>query len=539
MEKRVKITLTATLLIFALLVSRIWYLQIVKGETLTQEAVAQRRISVVETGVRGAILDTNFYPLTSSEFVPMAVISPDKVNNPEIVYKSLSPYSKMEEEKFKEKIKLQIPFCVYLTDYPLSPPFTGVEYMWGQNRYSKDSVAKHILGYYREDENVGAAGLELAFDDILRESSAKNIGVITDARLQEIDGMGFKVTGDKAEERSLKLTLDVSCQNIVEEIAKRSIPKGAVVLLDVENSNILAMVSQPQFDQGDVASYMNSSDGELLNRALCAFDAGSIFKIVVSAAALENGISTLDDPYHCAGAVQIGDKRITCFDGRAHGDVNFFESFTRSCNSFFITIGEKMGIEPILDMAKRFGLGVTNQLYEGSQEQAGGVTKRDKYYSGDIANISIGQGDVMVTPLQAAQLSAIVASGGIRHSINLVDSVVDGNRKAVESYLDKEEERVISRETAEKIQSMMYFTTVVGTAKAANLDLYGGVACKTGTAETGWMENGKTKVHSWITGFFPADSPRYAMAVLVENGQTEGVSATPIFHEIAQRILTK
>ena len=145
----------------------------------------------------------------------------------------------------------------------------------------------------------------------------------------------------------------------------------------------------------------------------------------------------------------------------------------------------------------------------------------------------------MLTPLRGAELSAVIASGGIRRTVNLVHSVTDGNQKILEKISHFKQERLLPRETAQFIQSMMVMTTLSGTAQGISLEKMGGAGCKTGTAQTGWSDGNNTKVHSWVTGFFPAENPKYALCVFVENGENEGISASKVFEKMAKQILAK
>ena len=537
MVKRISATAFVFLIILVSLAARLYYIQIISSEYLTQSAVAQRRVSVVRQDTRGAIVDRNYYPFTSSQFCPVAVVSPSLAGESGAVFESISAYAQMPKEQFDTEFDLKLPFCVYLDDYPLSAPLGGVAYMWGQKRYAENTVARHVLGYCAEDENRGVAGLELAFDDELKTSGVPDIGVIADGKLRQIDDTGFNVAADASVMRSVRLTLDYKIQALCEQIAARSLNRGAVVVLDTLTGDVLAMVSMPNYGQVNVAPHINSSEGELINRALCAYDAGSIFKIIVAAAALESGAINLDDRYTCNGYITVGDKNITCFNGVPHGEINFFEAFAKSCNAYFITVGEKLGEDAIKETAERFGIGTTFELFDYSNEQKGGILKTDKFYQGDIANISIGQGDVQISQLRAAYMAAVIANNGVMSRVNLVDSVIDGNKKQIKNLARRGQSRVISEDTAKKIKSMMYFTTVIGTGKAANIDDSGGAALKTGTAQTGWVEDGVVKVHSWTTGFFPADNPKYAVCVFAENGQNEGISAAAVFGDIAREIM--
>lgn len=531
MDKKIKVVCISIFLILTLLAGRLGYLQLFKGEQLSEEAAIQQWAQIPEQANRGQITDRNFYSLTYGGERPLAVINPTLVEDGNGMYRLLKPFCTMTPKEFQQRLAGKGIFAIPLTEEPDCSQTPGLIFTQSSKRYNKDSAASHLLGYCNETK--GIAGLEAAFDSILTDGGGMFAGTVTDATGTAISD--FSSYENPEEERNLRLTLDATLQNILEEIGDKKILQGAIVLLDVQTSDLLAMASFPDFDQTKIEEYLSSPEGNLLNRALCTYDAGSVFKIIVAAAALEQGITI--EEYTCEGAVSVGETQVTCYHNIPHGTLTFQEAFAKSCNCYFIELGKKLGSDAILDMAKHFGIGTPYHLFENSGEQTDTTGQKETYYEGDIANLSIGQGDVSLTPLRCAELSAIVASGGFKHKVNLVHSVSDGNHNTLKKLNSFRRERVISKETANQLQSMMLMTTLCGTAKGLSLEASGGAGCKTGTAQTGWSDGEETtKVHSWITGFFPAEHPRYALCVFVENGENISVSASEIFEECVTKI---
>ena len=533
MKKKVKIAGIFLLGVFSLLAARIGYLQLIQGNELSEEAASQRWTEVLGQGNRGNITDRHFCSMTNAGEQWLAVVTPDEVEDGNALYRQLAPFCNQTATEFQQKLAGKQIFTVPLTEEPDFSQTSGLEIAASNKRYNAESVAAHLLGYCNGTE--GLSGLEAAYDDVLTKGSGISIGAVADASGQTITD--FSSHENPEQERNLRLTIDATFQNILEETGKKKIQHDAAVLLDVHTSDILAMASFPDFDQSDITPSVTSSDGNMINRALCAYDAGSVFKIVVAAAALEN--KTELGWYTCNGSVTIGEKSVSCYNGIAHGELTLPEAFAKSCNCYFIELGRKLGADAILDMAEKFGIGSPYHLFENSGEQTDSAGERGNYFEGEIANLSIGQGKVMLTPLRVAELSAIVASGGLRHRVNLVHSVTDGNQKTIQKISSFKQERILSKETAEFLQSMMVMTTLSGTAQSPSLDSVGGAGCKTGTAQTGWSDGETTKVHSWITGFFPAEHPKYALCIFVENGENEKVSASEIFKKTVQQIINK
>ena len=235
-----------------------------------------------------------------------------------------------------------------------------------------------------------------------------------------------------------------------------------------------------------------------------------------------------------------------------HGEVDISKAFAYSCNTYFInlmmTLSDKNGVDMhdevkrgLISMAEKFSLGSATGLEaQGIDEAKGQLPDADeKMQKGDLANMAIGQGVMTATPLQAVNIASIIASGGIKYNLNVVDAVLDPQGNVIENLKKEDEIRVIDPKTAEKIKENMKMVTEDGyTGAKANADALGGVAGKTGTAQTGQYKGGKEIENGWFTGFFPYENPKYAMCVFIEGTDSKSKSSSEIFGEIAKLILT-
>lgn len=400
-------------------------------------------------------------------------------------------------------------------------------------RYGSSPVACHILGYLSSDGH-GVCAVEKKYDSVL------DFGRFYSVKYR-VDGLGRPIGSvetfgaDDDSERSVKLTVDYHIQKIAEDVLTEYIPKGAAVILDVNNFDVLAMASTPTYNQKDISLYSSSENGELLNRALCAYNAGSVFKIVTAASALEMNPDYKNIRFFCSGSHACRDgKTFSCNKADGHGLLSFSEAFAKSCNCAFYETGICSGGKNLYNTALKFG--ISEKVLNPDIGQATGfMPERDIYSEYETINLSIGQGEILITPLQCALLAATVASGGERMEVNLVSET-----KTPDTGIRNEKkygaERVISKETADKIASMMRLAVTDGTASHSGYEDFK-VAGKTGSAETGWKnKDGIPMVHGWFCGFFPFDNPKYAMAVFCEDGKSGADSCVKPFMKICEEI---
>ena len=215
------------------------------------------------------------------------------------------------------------------------------------------------------------------------------------------------------------------------------------------------------------------------------------------------------------------------------------QAFAMSCNSYFINLGQEVGIDKLLDTAELFGFGdKTGLSNQGIAESEGTLPGYLTYTSpAEIGNISIGQGELLISPVQGANMAAVIANGGILNQATLVESIVNDNGERIRNVNNPIWRRAISKETAAALQGMMLLTVESGTGRWADIGGHGGSAGKTGSAETGWVKDNRDILHAWFSGYFPIDCPRYSLCVFIEDGTSGSSSAAPIFAEISAQIM--
>lgn len=544
-KKRLYIILFSFTVLFFMIMLRILYIQLFMADNLSKAASAQRMTGYSIEKPRGNILDRNGIPFTNRSKKYTAVLKPLYFSDNQELLEKLSNILWLDIDTLKKETEIKTrPVLVEIDEKKKEELLTlgikGVSIINSLKRYDSETIARHLLGYIGKKDQVGQSGMEKIFEDTLKDNGKNSVGVITDAGNNPVQGLGYRMNINSSDSKMLdvKTTLDYHIQKTVEKAMMENNITGAVVVEDVNTGDILAMASKPDFRQDYVEEYLGSKDNELFNRAIAAYNIGSVFKIIDTAAFLES-TDAVEDYYNCTGSVKIGKNIFKCssFNSGGHGLVNLERAFAVSCNSYFINIGMETGYKKLVEMASLFGLGsYTGIRAQGLGEAKGNLPSPGSYYSeGDIANLSMGQGVVMATPVQAANIAATIANGGIKNTVNIVDSVIDRDGNKIRDLRIKEGHRIIEKETADRIKKLMEAVTDFGTGVAARLDMYGGAAGKTGSAETGR----KDVVHAWFAGYFPRNVPRYAVAVFVENGQYGGKVAAPIFEQIAEEIMKK
>jgi len=549
-NKRAFLLLLVFTIAFVGLVIRLFDIQIVNGERLSKAAYAQRINSIEIEKLRGDILDRNEIPFTNRSKKFLIVLKPLFLQEHEEQLKKICSILGMDYEKIKSSMRSMLEPIVIETDEHrkniiMNLNYEGVSIINSLHRYDDNSLAKHIIGYINSVDGVGSTGIEKFYNNALTYDAETLVAVVTDGRNNILPGMGYRIMKIPGTNKKLnvKLTLDYHIQKIVEDVMEKHDIKGAVVVEDVNNGDIVAIASKPDFDQNNIAKYLNSTEQELFNRAVASYDLGSIFKIIDLAVMLEVK-DNWDEEYFCTGSIKIGDREFKCYNHEegGHGYVNLEKAFALSCNTYFINaVVNEIDIRKLLQKAHEFGLDNNTGINEqGIDEAKGNLPLDKKFFSyGDIANISIGQGEIMATPIQVADIVATIANGGIKNKINIVDSIVNENGNKVRGIKVERGYRVLDKKIADKIKRMMENVIDYGTGRMISLEKYGGAAGKTGSAETGQYVNGQSAVHGWFAGYFPRVNPKYSVAVFVENGRAGGTAGGPVFEEIAKRVMEK
>jgi len=520
-----------------LLIVRLYSLMVVQGPEIKQKANAQNSLTVKVSERRGDILHRNMRSLTGVEKADYAVVfSSNDTKRDFKLCKILSKYS--EESEYEIYSRLQATkrtFTRVKGDYKDElKKYSNFSVLSVANRYLHDYPCAALIGYVSDSE--GVSGLEKVYNESLISQDNYSVTATSDALMRFLPGGNKNVSGQNIKTNKLKTTLDLEFCRIAEQVLKEKELKAGVVILDIESFDVLAMATNPSFDPNNVGEYLDSEDGNLINRCLTDYDMGSIFKIVVAAAALEENVVSLSDRFNCKGFCYISGQKIDCHNIYGHGNITFEEAFMYSCNPVFIEVGKKLGYKTIIEYAEKFGLGKKILNPTSLAQGKGNLPDKDNYYLADLANLSIGQGSLSGNVVNGAVLSAVIANNGIIKKVNCVDSIVDGVGQIKKSLRLSGEKRIISDKTSSLIYKAMVQTNISGTGTSGYIDIVGSGG-KTGSAQTGWIVEGERYQHGWYTGFFPSESPKYAMCVFVENGKSGSEAAAPIFKEIGERIL--
>lgn len=520
----------AILLIF---LARLFVLTIVAGDQ-NRELAENNRVKLVEVEAeRGQILDREGVPLAYSQTV--------------FVLKRGS----IEKEISKED-----------AERLMAAGLAG-EYFEGSEgtilrTVRRDSVlgeaASHVLGYTsvvqeeekKRDETLGVVnargrlGLESTYDSFLLGRPGK--------RLIEVDALGRNVSvlGEERSQkgRDITVTLDRDLQRVAYESLKKytdrtGSKKGAIVIENPSTGEVLALASSPSFDPEDIGRAVADKNLPFFNRATQGnYPPGSVFKIVTALAGLESGSVTRDDEVEDVGQFEFGGERFSNWFyneyGKTDGFIKIERAIARSNDIFFFKLGQKMGLDPLREMAKKLGFGQKTGI--DLPEEAFGlvpdeVWKKsavgDSWYTGDTMHLSIGQGFMLTTPVQVNAMTSYVASGKLTKPF--IVSKIEGGLDAGEINFEPKiiGENLVKSENLDLVRAGMKAACETGGTGAPFFNAKYRVACKTGTAEELGGES-----HAWFTLYAPVESPKIAMTVVVEHGGQGSAIAAPVAKEV-------
>jgi len=532
--------------LFAGLVFQLWRIQISHGPKLAFQALEQRTQRIDLTFPRAGIYDCHLKPLTEREVIKSLVLFPQLIEDKRSLAHFLSPLVNLAEKDILAKLNNSVyPFRL---GYPLRSEIAlylkkinlpGVLVIEERKRYEDRPLAAHLIGYINTIDNKGVSGLELSLDSFLKNKEGETISISTDAHKNIMLGLGIKRQKPPPELAANKvvLTIDYSWQKIVEEVMDLEIKKGAIVVMDPYTGDILAMASRPNFNPNRVATFFNQGNAALLNRAVTGYPPGSIFKIITASAALEEKRAQLNDKFYCPGYIMVKDVRINCHEKKGHGVLDLLQGFAQSCNPAFVTVGDRVGGKKLLEYSRKFGLGQTTGIGL-PEERKGTLPLSQNLYPGDIANLSIGQGFLEVTPLQAAVMLSTIVNDGKRVQPHLVKEILDGRGRVIKREGHKKEISVVSPGTAAQLRIMLEEVTKTGTGRGAYVPEIGS-AGKTGSAEAGQVnKKNEETTHAWFVGYAPTkEKPRWVISIFVEEGKSGGGVAAPVFKEIIEKRL--
>lgn len=378
------------------------------------------------------------------------------------------------------------------------------------------NLYSHIVGY--SHPSLGKSGLESSYNDYLLNRNGN----------QTLKQMSNFLRDDKKMGNNLVLTIDTRVQSKARDLLSEAADKGSVVLMNPKTGEIYAMVSLPDYNVMTVAedwdTISQSKDGILLNRSISGtYPPGSTFKIITASALLEN--TDIKQSYLDEGVQVINGREFSNAGKREYGEVNLKTAFANSLNTYFVSKGVELGQQKMGSQADKFmfnqkipfDLRVRNSVFDYSK----------KMDDTKLAASSIGQGDVLATPLNMAMVASAVANDGNMQKPILVSRVEDPKGATILENKPEVLKESLSKDIAEELKDLMVAVVREGNGSNASLRNYQ-VAGKTGTAE-----NSSGKDHAWFVGFAPADDPELAVAVIVEqSGSTGGKAAAPVARDL-------
>lgn len=520
--RRAVAVFAALCVLFAGIAARLAYLQ-TRNASLAAEA-DEKRIGIAVS--RGYIYDRHLTPLvnTGAKNVAAAVLS-------EAARRFLP------EELPAGAFEKSTGICVTLETGRPVPRTMFTLNVKKILRYPATPLCAHLIGY-TDAGGYGVCGVEKSYDKILQEASG-SIAVLYTANVygQAIAAGGIRTVNDGYNNPAgVVLTIDSRIQQIAEKAVNASaITRGAAVVLDVHTGEILALVSVPVYDVNDLASSLQDPRLPFLNRALSAYPVGSVFKPFIAAAALEHGGDCPGD-FSCTGAIDVQDLRFRCYRSAAHGVLDLSGAVCHSCNCYFIGLGLQTGASAVTETASAFGFGREVRLTGDLKSAAGVLPAVQELTVGGLANLSFGQGALLASPLQLAAAFAAIANGGIYRAPYLMKALVDRTQTPYAYYKNEDPTLAADAATCSVLSESLYRNMLEGTGRNG-CSAYFSSAGKTATAQTGhFLPDGSEQLCTWFCGYFPYESPRYAVVVFNEYGTAASEDCAPVFQSISEGI---
>ncbi len=545
-SRRLGILLLAVLVAFSLLIVRLFWVQVVWGGQLRQEATKIRTRDIILQPNRGNIYDRHHNPLVTSVPVYSIYAYPEQVKDPESTADKVAAILGVRRDEIYKKLAGQGPF-VWLqhgVEFDRAQELQGISglgFIESSTRfYKQGTLAAALLGFVGDD-NQGLNGVEKNYDRELQGTPGKMVLEI-DAQGRQIPQSGVVVQPSEAGNH-LVLTLDQTIQYYVERELDRIVsayqPRWAAILvMEPKTGEILAMGSRPTFDPSRWKKFPQEV-WEKNPATLYTYEPGSTFKMITAAAALEEGVVRPTDWFNDSGYAVVKGRRIYCWDRRGHGAQSFAQAVENSCNPVFVQVGLKLGKERVYKYIRGFGFGNPTGI-DLPGEESGVVVPEQRASDLDVATMAIGQ-SIAVTPIQLLTAVSAIANGGYLMQPHVVKAVEDAAGKTIREISPQVIRQVISADTARQLAGLLEKVVLEGTGRRALVEGYR-VAGKTGTAQVpgpgGYVQG---KYVASFAGFAPADNPRISVLVVVGEPRGEeyhgGEVAAPAFGAVVRDTL--
>ena len=556
-KKKILVVFTCAFLILTGLIGRLVYLMVFDAEYYQKRAEDLHKRERKIKAARGEIVDRNGVVLATNKTVCTISVIHSQIKEPERVTEILAKELEMDQAEVRkrvekvssmEKVKTNVEKEVgdKIREYNLDGVKVDEDY---KRYYPYDSLASKVLGFTGGD-NQGIIGLEVKYEETLKGSNG-TILTTTDARGIELDAVAegrIEPVAGKTLEISMDYNIQKYCKQAAEKVMREKQADGvSILLMNPQNGEILSMVNVPEFNLNDPFELNTGEEleGEKLQDALNAmwrnrcindtYEPGSTFKIITSAACLEEGVVTPEDTFSCPGYRMVEDRRIRCHKVGGHGSETFVQGIQNSCNPVFIDIGLRLGAERFYDYFQQFGLlDLTGIDLPG---EAGTIMHQvENIGLVELATISFGQ-SFQVTPVQMAVTVSSIINGGRRVTPHFGKAVLDREGNVLETLSYEERSGVVSEKTSKTMQTLLEGVVANGSGKNAYIEGYS-IGGKTATSQT--LPRSANKYISSFIGFAPAEDPQVLGMVVIHNPQGiyyGGTIAAPVLRSIFDNVL--
>ena len=538
---------------------RLAYLMIVQSDYYGKKAQALHERERSIKAARGKIVDRNGIVLADNRSVCTVSVIHSQIRDPERVIAELAELLELPEDTVRKRVEKVSSIERISSNVPketgdaiLARQLEGVKVDEDYRRYYPyDSLASKVIGFTGGD-NQGIVGLEVRYDDWLSGKDGK-ILTMTNAYGQELEQEGERrqepVTGNQ-----LTISLDCNLQMYCEQAAQKvMLEKNAdevsVILMNPKNGEIFAMVNVPEYNLNEpftlnveTASDLKESEKQdLLNqmwRNACindTYEPGSTFKIITTAAALEQGVVTVNDSFYCPGYKIVEDRRIRCHKTTGHGAETFTQGIMNSCNPVFIELGLRLGAENFYHYFEQFGL-LRKTGIDLPGEAATIMHKKENIGQVELATISFGQ-SFQITPIQLVTTVSSLINGGTRVVPHFGVSVQNAEGETRKTFSYDETEGTVSTATSKTLCDLLEHVVSEGTGKKAAIEGFS-IGVKTATSQT--LPRSDHKYIASFLGFAPAEDPQVIGLIVIDNPQGVyygGTVAAPVMKEIFENAL--
>jgi len=593
LKKRTDLATLVIIFFIAVVIARLWFLQIHNGDIYREQADNNRVRMLDIIAPRGNILDKEGRPIVTNRPCFNIVWVKEDSPDPDEIIKKLSVILNEEIAVLLKKVReaadnpRHIPILlkedidwktlVYIENNHYELPGIRIEVL-PRRKYLYGDMASHMIGYtgeinqqelderkwknYEPGDQIGKRGFEKLYEEDLRGEKG--------TLYAEVDAHGYEQRELKGKEplpgNDLQLTIDLDLQREAEKaMADKA---GAVVAMDVNSGRILAFASAPPVHLEDFIggistkkwqALLNDIKRPLVHKTIQGqYPPGSTYKIITALAGLAKGVINSDTVFNCAGSMPFGNRRYGCWKKGGHGPISLHRALAESCDIYFYKVGLLVGVDVLAEFANDMGLGHKTGInfeYEKSglipTSNWKKLAKGEPWQEGETLSIAIGQGFNLVTPLQVCLMTSALANGGKLYKPFLVEKIIDPEGEVI-----KENEPIVDVELfgMDKYLALIRDGLVAavndkhGTGSEARLKnvLVGG---KTGTAQVVTMEKFKEvdeedveykhRDHAWFTSFAPAERPEIAVTVLVEHGGHGGSAAAPVAKKVMEEYFAK